>query len=140
MKKGIFKIPLVTQFIFALLLCAPFLWSLVNAIELSPHDWFELEVNQSTLLTQAVKLTPSLTLMPGLEAKITDMGPLPSIKVNWFQFSITRCTPELKVQHSPLVMDERNEYGFQLLRGCKLDVYVESKDLGRTSVFQAKAE
>jgi hypothetical protein len=102
----------------------------------SPLTWQQIEIKQDLILNAPITLSKRLTLPVGTKTSVTDLLPLGEINVILMKMDLSPCETTIKNEESDLVIV--NElYGVKLEKDCKFEVYLESADLSKPSLFGA---
>lgn len=102
-------------------------------------EWNDLELDTNYKLTQSFSLkqlgpqASSLDIMAGEQVVLRDIIGLDMIKVTLFQFEYKNCPgPQMKTDMEIVPVNNTSpvvEIGAQLVENCKLEIFIETKDL-----------
>ena len=104
-----------------------------NIASATPLNWADLGPDMNVTLASDLSV-PGLLLPAGTQFMITDSTSL-DIDVQVIETRISPCPSSLATKAIDLEMADA-DYGFELSPGCKVEWFVESKDLYRPSYFQ----
>jgi hypothetical protein len=125
------------------------LLSLLSSVNVQalPLEWQDMERDSRVLLTQSLELKGSRgeTIRLPVDQVLTleEVYPLSGLSVVNYVFRETPCGMPDSESEMELILPKGNpsgaEVGVTYLKGCALEIYVETKNLGQTSFFQSKS-
>ena len=109
-------------------------------------DWTELEVAEVYVLGQGLKLTglrgEKIEIEKGADYRLEEIAPLDGLSVVEYTFAAEKCDEPAQESEMELILPEdsppgaNSEVGVQLVPECRLEIYVETKDLGHPSFYR----
>lgn len=99
--------------------------------------WADLNIGETLVLKENLKLDSSLLLKAGSQFQIRNLTNLGPVGVVQYELDLTPCPPALDQSSLPMVILDKL-YGFEMQNHGATQFYVEIKDLGRPSFFEAK--
>lgn len=107
-------------------------------------NWQDLRSDEALVLTQKLPLETadgkSLEIAAGSKVSVTEVLPLDGIDVVDADLKLENCEAELASEMAIILPEggaEKSEVGVQLSKGCELEVFIEVKDFGGISFFEA---
>jgi len=108
--------------------------------------WNDLELEQPVKITQSIRLKQLqragtyLDIILGQNFVLRDIIGLDSVKVVMFKFDYKNCPGHQMVTDMEIIPVKNTspvvEIGAQLTENCKLEIFIETKDLMTTSFFE----
>ncbi len=115
-------------------------------VQAASLPWQDLEEDTSSQLTQSLALQGThgevIDLARDRVVTLEDVWPLEGLSVVNYIFRATPCeTPELESEMAIILPNgnsptSKAEVGVTYSKGCRLDIYVETKDLAKPSFFR----
>ncbi len=109
-------------------------------------DWMDLEKSELYLLSQDLALTGLRGEKIEIEAeapyRLSEVTPLDGLSVVEYVFDAETCEEPAQESEMELILPEDTEpganaeVGVQLVPECRLEIFVETKDLGRPSLYR----
>lgn len=117
------------------------------SFNLLASEWAHLEIGRTYKLNQSFELPimgersrPSLSLLKNEKFKLKDIMGLDMLRVSLFSFEFLNCPGyQLKTDMEIIPVKSTSpvvEVGAQLEINCKLEVFIENKDLMTKSLFE----
>jgi hypothetical protein len=102
-------------------------------------QWSVIDLGQNLTLEQDLVLKPksglaSVMLTKGTRLMVKDIVPLDAIKVHSIVMEVAPCTSDLSSKFSDMTIVD-DTYGLMLTKNCRLDTYIEWKDININSPF-----
>lgn len=113
-----------------------------SAVVIRPLYWNELELGQALTLRQEIKLSDKVSFPAGTNLVLTAREPVsgPGISLTYFSLTETPCAKPEWQEGMELVLpegelDSSRSVGIELGKGCQWGIYVETKDLDASAIF-----
>ena len=117
-----------------------------NLFAAQPSVWNNLELRQSVKITQSFRLKQLqrarsyLDILQGQRFVLNDIIGLDAVNVVMFKFDYLNCPGPQMVTDMEIIPVKNTspvvEIGAQLTENCKLEIFIETKDLMTTSFFE----
>lgn len=109
-------------------------------------DWMDLEKSEIYLLSQDLTLTglrgEKIEIETASEYRLAEITPLDGLSVVEYVFAAEKCEEPAQESEMELILPNDSEpganaeVGVQLVPECRLEIFVETKDLGRPSLYR----
>jgi hypothetical protein len=119
----------LASFLFTLLLP---LTTRANPVE--RLQWVELEPGTLVTLLDPLRVSTELEINPGSRFAVNAAEPLPGIKVQILRLRLYPCPAPLDEKRIPMTILETGQ-GFEMEKGCQVNLYHEFNEFYRPSPF-----